>query len=54
MSAELTGAPTGRMGGANANGLARQAADRHARTFDCNNHPLVIGTSGRAIELSRP
>ena len=39
---------------ANANDLARGAADTHATIFDCNNHPIVIGKRGRAIELSRP
>jgi hypothetical protein len=34
------------------NALARQAADRHARDFDCNNEPLVISNRGRAIELA--
>jgi hypothetical protein len=40
--------------GANANELARQAADEHARSFDCNNHPIVIGQRGRAIQLATP
>ena len=31
--------------GANANELARNAADEHARDFDCNNQPIVIGKS---------
>jgi hypothetical protein len=35
-----------------ANVLARQAADQHARTFDCKNPPLIIGQRGRAIELA--
>jgi hypothetical protein len=39
---------------ANANDLARRAADTHATIFDCNNPPIVIGQRGRAIELSRP
>ena len=39
---------------ANANELARKAADEHARTFDCNNQPIVIGNRGRAIELATP
>ena len=39
---------------ANANVVARQAADEHARDFDCNNQPMVIGKRGRAIELAMP
>ena len=37
-----------------ANALARKAADEHARSFDCNNRPIVIGKRGRAIELAMP
>jgi hypothetical protein len=37
-----------------ANVLARKAADEHARDFDCNKPPIVIGKSGRSIELARP
>jgi hypothetical protein len=37
-----------------ANALARKAADEHARNFDCNNQPIVIGKRGRAIELATP
>jgi len=40
--------------GANANEQARKAADEHARTFDCNSHPVVIGKRGRAIQLATP
>ena len=40
--------------GTNANAIARNAADTHGSIFDCNNHPIVIGKRGRAIELSRP
>jgi len=36
-----------------ANALARKAADEHARNFDCNKPPMVIGKSGRAIELAK-
>lgn len=36
-----------------ANALARKAADEHARDFDCNKQPMVIGKSGRAIELAK-
>ena len=37
----------------NANELARQAADQFARGFNCGKDEVkVIGTSGRAIELS--
>jgi hypothetical protein len=36
-----------------ANALARKAADEHARDFDCKNLPMVIGKSGRAIELAK-
>jgi hypothetical protein len=39
---------------ANANTLARQAADTHGTIFDCNNKPIVVGKRGRAIELSTP
>jgi hypothetical protein len=39
---------------ANANELARKAADTHGSIFDCNNQPIVFGKRGRAIELSRP
>jgi hypothetical protein len=35
-----------------ANALARRAADEHARDFDCTKVPLVIGKSGRSIELA--
>jgi len=35
-----------------ANALARKAADEHARDFDCNKAPIVIGKRGRAIELA--
>ncbi|MGV7212005.1 hypothetical protein [Bradyrhizobium sp. UFLA05-112] len=39
---------------ANANELARQAADQYARDFTCGKDEVkVIGTSGRAIELAR-
>lgn len=41
-------------GGADANVLARQAADEHARGFDCKQKPMVIGKRGRAIELAMP
>jgi hypothetical protein len=34
------------------NALARQAAEEHARTFNCSDKPMVIGNRGRAIELS--
>jgi hypothetical protein len=37
-----------------ASALARKAADEHARAFDCNNKPIVIGKPGRAIELATP
>jgi hypothetical protein len=37
-----------------ANALARKAADEHARDFDCSKPPIVIGKSGRSIELARP
>jgi len=37
-----------------ANALARKAADEHARDFDCNNRPIVIGKRSRAIELAMP
>jgi hypothetical protein len=37
-----------------ANAMARKAADEHARDFDCGKPPLVIGKSGRAIELAKP
>ena len=37
-----------------ANVMARQAADKEARTFDCNNAPVVVGRRGRAIELATP
>ena len=38
---------------ANANELARQAADRYARGFTCGKDEVkVIGASGRAIELA--
>src|SRR5262245_1193180 len=37
-----------------ANALARKAADEHARDFDCNNQPIVIGKGGRAIQLATP
>jgi hypothetical protein len=40
--------------GTNANELARKAANEHARTFDCNSPPMVIGKRGRAIELATP
>jgi hypothetical protein len=36
-----------------ANAMARKAADEHARAFDCKNPPMVIGKSGRAIELAK-
>ena len=39
-------------GGADANVLARQAADEHARGFDCKQQPIVVGKRGRAIELA--
>ena len=39
---------------ANANELARKAADQHGSIFDCNNDPIVVGKRGRAIELIRP
>jgi hypothetical protein len=39
---------------ANANELARTAAEEHGRTFDCGNQPIVIGKRGRAIELATP
>lgn len=35
-----------------ANAMARKAADEHARNFDCNKQPIVIGKRGRAIELA--
>lgn len=38
----------------NANVLARQAADLHAREFDCDKPPMVVGRRGRAIELALP
>jgi len=41
-------------GGADANVLARQAADEHARSFSCKQKPIVIGKRGRAIELAMP
>jgi hypothetical protein len=41
-------------GGADANVLARQAADEHARNFNCKQKPIVIGKRGRAIELAMP
>jgi hypothetical protein len=37
-----------------ANAMARKAADEHARDFDCNNPPMVIGKPGRATELAKP
>jgi hypothetical protein len=37
-----------------ANAMARKAADEHARDFDCNNQPMVIGKRGRGIELAAP
>jgi hypothetical protein len=37
-----------------ANAMARKAADEHARAFDCNNQPMVIGKRARAIELATP
>ena len=37
-----------------ANALARKAADDHARDFDCNNRPMVVGKSGRSIDLATP
>jgi hypothetical protein len=37
-----------------ANALARKAADEHARSFDCDKAPMVIGKPGRAIELAKP
>jgi hypothetical protein len=37
-----------------ANVMARQAADKEARTFDCNNAPMTIGRRGRAIDLATP
>jgi hypothetical protein len=40
--------------GANANELARKAADERARGFDCNSQPIVIGNRGRAIQLATP
>jgi hypothetical protein len=36
-----------------ANAMARKAADEHARNFDCSKPPMVIGKSGRAIELAK-
>jgi len=39
---------------ANANELARKAADQHGSIFDCNNDPIVFGKRGRAIALTRP
>jgi hypothetical protein len=36
-----------------ANAMARKAADEHARSFDCSKPPMVIGKSGRAIELAK-
>jgi hypothetical protein len=41
-------------GGASANEIARQAADEHARGFDCKQKPIVIGKRGRAIALAMP
>jgi len=41
-------------GGADANVVARQPADEHARGFDCKQPPMVIGKRGRAIELAMP
>lgn len=41
-------------GGADANVLTRQAADEHARGFDCKQKPIVIGKRGRAIALAMP
>jgi hypothetical protein len=35
-----------------ANAMARKAADEHARDFDCNKQPIVIGKRSRAIELA--
>jgi hypothetical protein len=40
-------------GGSDANVLARQAADEHARGFNCKQQPVIVGKSGRAIELAR-
>jgi hypothetical protein len=37
-----------------ANALARKAADEHARGFDCNSQPMVIGKPGRATQLATP
>ena len=37
-----------------ANAMARKATDEHARAFDCNNPPMVIGKPGRATELAKP
>ncbi len=37
-----------------ANAMARKAADEHARGFDCNNQPMVIGKRGRSIDLATP
>jgi hypothetical protein len=37
-----------------ANVLARQAADKLARDFDCNGKPAVVGKSGRATALAMP
>ena len=41
-------------GGADANVLARQAAEEHARSFNCKQKPVVVGKRGRAIELAMP
>jgi hypothetical protein len=37
-----------------ANAMARKAADEHARNFDCNDQPMVIGKRGRGIDLATP
>jgi hypothetical protein len=39
---------------ADAEALARRAADQSARKFRCGDPILVIGNRGRAIELARP
>jgi hypothetical protein len=39
---------------ANANELARTAAEERARSFDCKQQPIIIGKRGRAIELAMP
>jgi hypothetical protein len=37
-----------------ANALARKTADERARDFGCSDKPIVIGKTGRAIELAAP